>query len=97
MIRPDQINQVIPINCDMARQGPWRDPRGQVKMRGVIFLEQEEPFQHLAKLNGKFDAVCETVEFSVLTDGMQVLFSKGYRLTPSDQDALNKVTREQQS
>ncbi len=64
---------------------------------GVGYLEQEKTFQHLAKLNGKFDAVRETVEFSVLTDGMQVLFTKGYRLTPSDQVALNKVTREQQS
>ena len=60
-------------------------------------MEHEGAFQQLAKLNGKFDAVRETVEFSVLTDGMQVLFTKGYRLTPSDQNALNKVIGEQQS
>ncbi len=63
---------------------------------GVSFLQEEEPFQHLAKLKGKFDVVRETVEFSVLTDGMQALFTKGYRLTPVDQDALNRVTGQQQ-
>lgn len=64
---------------------------------GVSFVKQEEAFQHLAKLKGKFDVVRETVEFTVLTDGMQTLFTKGYRLTPADQDALNKVSGEQQS
>ena len=59
---------------------------------GVSYMEHEGAFQQLAKLNGKFDAVRETVEFSVLTDGMQALFTKGYRLTLADQDALNKVT-----
>jgi hypothetical protein len=63
---------------------------------GVNLLKQEEAFQHLTKLNGKFDAVRETAEFSVLTDGMQALFTKGYRLTPADQDALNRVTGELQ-
>ena len=58
---------------------------------GVSYLEHDRAFQHLAKLNGKFDAVRQTVEFSVLTDGMQALFDKGYRLTAADQDALNKV------
>ena len=64
---------------------------------GMGFFQQEEAFQHLAKLNGKFDAVHKTVEFSVLTDGMQALFQKGYRLTPADQDALNQVASHQQS
>ncbi len=64
---------------------------------GVRFLGQEETFQYLANLNGKFDVVRETVEFSVLTDGLQTLFTKGYRLTPSDQDALNKVAGQQPS
>ena len=59
---------------------------------GVSYLEHEGAFQHLAKLNGKFDTVRQTVEFSVLTDGMQALYQKGYRLTPADQDALNHVT-----
>ncbi|MDT7042468.1 hypothetical protein [Candidatus Nitronereus thalassa] len=63
---------------------------------GVNFLKQEEGIQLLAKLNGKFDAVRKTAEFSVLTDGMQVLFEKGYRLTPADQDALNQVASQQQ-
>jgi len=59
---------------------------------GVGYLEHDGALQHLSKLNGMFDTVRETVEFSVLTDGMQALFTKGYRLTPADQDALNKVT-----
>lgn len=62
---------------------------------GVNFFEHEGAFQHLAKLNGKFDAVRQTVEFSVLTDGMQALYQKGYRLTPADQDSLNQVTGQQ--
>ncbi len=64
---------------------------------GVLYVEQEQAFQHLAKLKWKFDVVRKTVEFSVLTDGMQALFTKGYRLTPADQDALNKVSGAQQS
>ena len=63
----------------------------------VIFLEHEQDFQYLAKLNGKFDAVRQTIEFSVLTDGLQTLYTKGYRLTSADQDALNKVTGQQSS
>ena len=59
---------------------------------GMSFFEHERAFQYLAKLNGKFDAVRQTKEFSVLTDGLQALYAKGYRLTPGDQDALNQVT-----
>ncbi len=62
---------------------------------GVGYLEHDGSLQHLSKLNGMFDTVRETVEFSVLTDGMQALFTKGYRLTLADQDALNKVTGQQ--
>lgn len=68
-----------------------------IESLGVSYLAQEEAFQHLTKLKGKFDVVHETVEFSVLTDGMQALFTKGYRLTPADQDALNQVSGAQQS
>ena len=64
---------------------------------GVSFLEHEQAFQYLAKLNGRFDAVRQTIEFSVLTDGLQALYAKGYRLTPVDQDALNQVTGQQSS
>lgn len=59
---------------------------------GVRFFEHDGAFQHLAKLNGKFDAIRQTVEFTVLTDGMQALYRKGYRLTSADQDALSQVT-----
>ena len=63
---------------------------------GVHYLEGEGAFQHLAKLNGKFDSVRQTVEFSVLTDGMQKLYQKGYRLTRADMVAFNQVTGETQ-
>ena len=59
---------------------------------GVNFLEHDEAIQYLAKLNGRFDTVRQTIEFTVLTDGMQALYQKGYRLTSADQDALNQVT-----
>jgi hypothetical protein len=64
---------------------------------GVSYMKHEGVVQHLSKLNGMFDTVRKTIEFSVLTDGMQALFTKGYRLTPADQDALNKVTGQQLS
>jgi len=64
---------------------------------GVSYMEHEGAVQHLSKLNGMFDTVRVTTEFSLLTDGIQALFTKGYRLTPNDQDALNKVTGQQLS
>ena len=71
--------------------------RDVLESMGVSFLEHEQAFQYLAKLNGKFDAVRQTIEFSVLTDGLQALYAKGYRLTPADQDAINQVTGQQSS
>ena len=71
--------------------------RDVLESMGVSFLEHEQAFQYLAKLNGKFDAVRQTIEFSVLTDGLQALYTKGYRLTPADQDALNQVTGQRSS
>ena len=71
--------------------------RDVLESMGVSFSEHEQAFQYLAKLNGKFDAVRQTIEFSVLTDGLQALYAKGYRLTPADQDALNQVTGQRSS
>ena len=71
--------------------------RDVLESMGVSFSEHEQAFQYLAKLNGKFDAVRQTIEFSVLTDGLQALYAKGYRLTPADQDAINQVTGQQSS
>ena len=71
--------------------------RDVLESMGVSFSEHEQAFQYLAKLNGKFDAVRQTIEFSVLTDGLQALYTKGYRLTPADQDALNQVTGQRSS
>ena len=71
--------------------------RDVLESMGVSFSEHEQAFQYLAKLNGRFDAVRQTIEFSVLTDGLQALYAKGYRLTPVDQDALNQVTGQQSS
>ena len=58
----------------------------------VALLRGDHPLQLLAKLNGKFDNVRETVEFTVLTDSMQALYSKGYRFTSADQAAMGRVT-----
>ena len=59
----------------------------------VVPLPGDHP-QLLAKLTGKFDHVREAIEFTTLTDGMQALYSKGYRFTPADQAALGRVTGE---
>ena len=58
----------------------------------VALLEGDLPVQLLAKLKGKFDDVRETVEFTILTDSMQALYSKGYRFTDADQAAMGRVT-----
>ena len=60
----------------------------------VALLQEDHPFQLLAKLTGKFDDVREAVEFTVLTDSMQALYSKGYRFTSADQAAMGRVTGE---
>ena len=59
----------------------------------VVPLQGDHP-QLLAKLKGKFDDVREAVEFTALTDGMQALYSKGYRFTTADQAAMGRVTGE---
>ena len=58
----------------------------------VALLQGDLPVQLLAKLNGKFDDVHQAVEFTILTDSMQALYSKGYRFTEADQAALGLVT-----
>ena len=60
----------------------------------VELLQGDHPFQLLAKLTGKFDDVREAIEFTTLTDGMQALYTKGYRFTPADQAAMGRVTGE---
>lgn len=58
----------------------------------VAPLHGEHPVQRLAKLKDTFDDARETVEFTTLTDGMQALYSKGYRFTNADQAAMDRVT-----
>ncbi len=53
-----------------------------------------DDLQLLAKLKRKFDDVREAVEFTILTDSMQALYSKGYRFTDADQAAMGRVTGE---
>ncbi|MXX10898.1 MAG: hypothetical protein F4142_00130 [Nitrospira sp. SB0675_bin_23] len=53
-----------------------------------------DDLQLLAKLKRKFDDVREAVEFTILTDSMQVLYNKGYRFTDADQAAMGRVTGE---
>lgn len=60
----------------------------------VVPVENGLPLETLAKLNGKFDDVRQAAEFTALTQGMQVLYDKGYRLTHEDQSAMRRVTGE---
>ena len=72
-------------------QGELRDMLGSLN---VAPLQGDHPLQLLAKLKGKFDDVREAVEFTILTDSMQALYSKGYRFTDADQAAMGRVTGE---
>jgi len=56
---------------------------------GVVFFLEE---RHLPQLTQKFDTIRRQIEFEVLTDGMQQLFQKGYRLTEFDQGQMNLIT-----
>ena len=58
----------------------------------MVLLHDDRPLQLLTKLNGKFDDVRESRAFTMLTDSMQVLYSKGYRFTDVDQAAMDRVT-----
>lgn len=58
----------------------------------VVPVEGGLPLDVLARLNGKFDDVRHAAEFTALTQGMQVLYDKGYRLTREDQSAMGRVT-----
>ncbi len=58
----------------------------------VSLFEGAAPLRLLAGLNGKFDDVRETVEFTVLTESIQTLYHKGYRLTNADQAAMGRMT-----
>ena len=66
--------------------------RDMLASLNVALLEGDLPLQLLAKLKGKFDDVREAVEFTILTDSMQALYSKGYRFTDADQAAMGRVT-----
>ncbi len=61
-----------------------------------VFEAFDVPFQgaqptghYLGNLNRLFDTIRKGGEFQVLMNGMQMLMAKGYRLTGSDQAALN--------
>ena len=66
--------------------------RDMLASLNVVMLQGDHPVQLLAKLKGKFDDVREAVEFTILTDSMQALYSKGYRFTKADQAAMGRVT-----
>ena len=66
--------------------------RDMLDSLNVVPLPGDLPAQLLAKLKGKFDDVREAVEFTILTDSMQALYSKGYRFTGADQAAMGRVT-----
>ena len=58
---------------------------------GVSFEDHLPSAQYVMHLNNFFDSVMNKREIEALTNSMSELLSKGYRFTPADQDALNKV------
>ena len=58
----------------------------------VSLFAREYPMQLIARLNGAFDDVREAEAFTVLTNGMETLYRKGYRFTNVDQAAMGRVT-----
>lgn len=56
---------------------------------GLVYQSAGEPLRQLTQ---KFDAVRQSNQFEVLTDGMQQLFQKGYRLTDFDQGQMDRIT-----
>ena len=56
---------------------------------GLVYQADDEPLRQLTQ---KFDAVRQSSQFEVLTDGMQQLFQKGYRLTDFDQGQMDRLT-----
>ncbi len=66
--------------------------RDMLESLNVSRFEGEYPLQLLSRLNGAFDDVRRAAAFTVLTDSMQALYHKGYRLTNMDRDAMGRVT-----
>ena len=58
----------------------------------VSLFEGDHALRLLARLNGAFDDVREAAAFTVLTNGMETLYRKGYRFTNMDQAAMGRVT-----
>ncbi len=58
---------------------------------GVSFEDHLPSAQYVMHLNNFFDSVMNKREIETLTNSMSELLNKGYRFTPVDQDALNKV------
>ena len=60
-----------------------------LKSVGMVYRVNDHP---LLQLKQKFDSVRQASQFEVLTDGMQELFQKGYRLTEFDQGQMDRIT-----
>ncbi|RMH04236.1 MAG: hypothetical protein D6704_11555 [Nitrospirae bacterium] len=59
---------------------------------GLRFLKNQAPFEYVMSLTARFDSLREAKAFTVLTDGLTMLFEKGYRLTHADEAALHRVS-----
>ncbi len=66
-----------------------RELRDVLKSVGMVYQVNDQP---LLQLTQKFDSVRQASQFEVLTDGMQELFQKGYRLTEFDQSQMDRIT-----
>ena len=69
-----------------------REIRDVYQSFGMVFRKGETPLYHLTTLNHQFDTVRQSVNFSLVTDGLLELFQKGYRLSQADQAAMQRVT-----
>lgn len=64
-----------------------------VESLGLRFDAVRGPAVHLAVLNTQFEAMYKTGSLEGLMAGMGTLLDKGYRLTPQDRSALNRISQ----
>jgi hypothetical protein len=64
-----------------------------VESLGLRFDAVRGPAVHLAALNTQFEGMHKTGSLEGLMAGMGTLLDKGYRLTPQDRSALNRISQ----
>jgi hypothetical protein len=59
---------------------------------GLRFNEALPSSAHLFELRGQFESIRRSSGLDVLMSGMGYLYDRGYRFTPHDRDALNRLS-----